>query len=170
MRRLVIALAALIFAASQAFAAGAFVTRKEQSESGTIDTQYYDMSGTGVGPFLHVYVGADGAGGIGGGGGSSVSGSMTQPTDKSCAATTACPLLATTARKYLSIVNTTGSASNCRIGYGNTPSATTGDPISALSTTQGGSRTFDGSYVPSGVVSAFCDVASKIAVIEGGGS
>lgn len=63
MRRTALAVAALFFAA-HAFAAGSFVTRTVQGGAGTYTTQFYDMSGTGIGPFLPASVCADGAGNL----------------------------------------------------------------------------------------------------------
>jgi len=75
---------------------------------------------------------------------------------------------ANTARKYLSVVNT--GTGPCRLIFGaGTPSANLGDPLGAAAAAggQGGTRTFENSYVPSGAVSAFCSAASTLSVMEG---
>lgn len=126
MRRIALALAALIVAFGQALAAGAFVTRTEQSPSGTIPTQYYDMSGTGVGPFLHVYVPADGGGNVAGGS-SQATGSV--PINISTATTTrivqvtAGKSIKVTGEKFLASGTTSfslvyGTGANCGTGTG----------------------------------------------------
>lgn len=95
-------------------------------------------------------------------------GSVIHPADISAGSGAVTPLLSTTLRSYLSITITgTGS---CRIGYyGITPSATRGDLLNGASGANlaGGNRTFEYNFVPTGPVSAYCNAASSISVIEG---